>query len=115
MFDQQPTLYTLHKGSMVRHLLIEGDDPGAKTLSRLDNGVRTVVATGTHYEMDQKAMSLIKDWGQSEGFKWRSDDGPPVFESLPEIIALTKLMGHTELYDFKQVPSWLRFQHPPLD
>lgn len=99
MLDQQPSLYSLHKGSTVRHLLVEGNDPGAKTLSRLDNGVRTVVATGTHYEMDQKAMALIQEWCENEGFKWRSDDGAPVWESLQGVVALAKLMGHTNLYE----------------
>jgi hypothetical protein len=101
MLSQQPTLHSLHRGSTVRHLLIEGNDPGAKTLSRLDNGVRTVVATGTHYEMDQKAMALIEEWCQNEEFKWRGEDGVPVWESLRDVLALAKLMGHTSLYDFK--------------
>src|ERR1700688_4718745 len=100
MLTYQPTLHSLSKGSTVRHLLIEGDDPGAKTLSKLENGVRTVIATGTHYEMDEQAMALIQEWCQKEDFKWRSDDAP-VWESLGEVVALAKLMGHTSLYDSK--------------
>jgi len=92
-------LHTAHKGSTVRHLLIEGDDPVAMTLSRLDNGVRAVVDKGTHDEMYQKAMSLIEEWGEREGFEYRSHGGPPAWESLRDTIALTKLMGHTTLYD----------------
>jgi len=107
---KHPTLYTLNKGWTVRHLLIEGDDPGAKTLSKLENGIRTVVATGTHYEMDQKAMSLIQEWCQKEDFKWKDDDAP-VWESRREIIALAKLMGHTSLYDARYITA----QAVPLD
>jgi hypothetical protein len=98
----RPTLYTLDNLLTVRHLLIEGDDPGAKTLSKLENGVRTVVATGTHYEMDEKALALVQEWCQKEDFSWRNDDAP-VWESLREIVALAKLMGHTSLHDAQRM------------
>jgi hypothetical protein len=97
----RPTLYTLSKGSTVRHLLIEGDDPGAKTLSQLVDGVRTVVAIGTHYEMDQKAISVMQDCMKNEDFEYRKDGDPPVFESRKAIIALTTTMGYTTVYDPK--------------
>jgi len=104
VWKQHPTLYTLDKGSTVRHLLIEGDNAGAKTLSKLENGFRTVVATGTHYEMDQQALALIQEWCQKEGFGWRSDDAP-VWESLREIVALAKLMGHTSVRDVRYITA----------
>ena len=88
----------------MRHLLIEVDDPGAKTLSRLDNGVRSVIATGTLYEMDERAMSLVEEWGTKEGFKYRGHNDPPAWECLRDIIVLTKIMGHTTLYDATNRP-----------
>lgn len=104
MLHEHPTLYTVEKGSTVRHLLIEGDDPGAKTLSKLENGVSTVVDTGTHYEMDEKALALIKDLCQKEDFSWKNDNAP-VWESLREIVALAKLMGHTSLHDVRYITA----------
>jgi len=110
MLTDQPTLHTLHKGASVRHLLIEGDDPAAKTLSKLENAVRTVVATGTHYEMDQKAMALIQEWCEKDDFRWRGDDAR-VWESLQDVVALAKLMGHTSLRD----PQYITSPALPLD
>jgi hypothetical protein len=104
VLNERPTLYTVEKGSTVRHLIIEGDDPAAKTLSKLENGVRTDVATGTHYEMDEKAMALIKDMCQKEDFSWKNDDAP-VWESKREIVALLKLMGHTSLHDARDITT----------
>lgn len=99
--NRHARVYTLHKGSAVRHLLIEGDDNAAKTLSKLEDGERTVVATGTHYEMDQKATSLMGEWMKNEGFKYRKDADPPVFESLKAVVALTTLVGYQHVYDPK--------------
>lgn len=98
MFKQRPTLRTLHKGSTVRHLLVEGADNAAKTLSKLERGVRTVVATGPHHEIDQKAMALSQEWCQKEDFSWAKDKAP-VEESQNEIVILATLMGHTSLFE----------------
>jgi hypothetical protein len=97
--NRHATVYTLHHRSTVRHLLIEGDDNGAKTLSKLEDGERTVVATGTHYEMDQKATSVMREWIKNEGFRYRKDGDPPVFESLEAIVALTTSVGYQHIYD----------------
>lgn len=53
----RPTLHTLYKGREVRRLLIEGDDPGAMTLSQVVGGARTLIVNGTSYEMNSKAGS----------------------------------------------------------
>lgn len=100
--NSHPRLHTLSHGAKVRHLLIEGDDPATKRLIQLENGVRTVVATGTEYEMGEKAKSMMRQWTKADGFKRREDGGPPVFESLQPTIALVTLMGYTKIYDPKQ-------------
>jgi hypothetical protein len=100
--NSHPRLHTLSRGAKVRHLLIDGDDPAAKSLIQLENGVRTVVATGTEYEMGEKAKSMIRRWTKTEGFKRREDGGPPVFESLQPTMTLVTLMGYTKIYDPKQ-------------
>ncbi len=104
-----PTLFTLSEGSRVRHLLIEGNDPGAMSLCQLVDGVRTVVATGTQYEMDKKAQSIMREWTGQDGFKYKKREDPPVFEPLKHVIALALLMGYTKVIDpkCKQGPNLL--------
>jgi hypothetical protein len=98
---KRPTLHTMYKGSMVRHLLILGDDPGAMKLTQITDGLMTVLAAGTKYEMDQQAMSLVQSWGKDEGFQYRNHSDPPVFESLNAIRVLLLEMGYTQVYDPK--------------
>jgi hypothetical protein len=64
MLDHYPILHTMHKGSQVRHLLLLGNIPGANKLIQLIDGVETTIATGTQYEMDQDAMSTIRQLGK---------------------------------------------------
>jgi hypothetical protein len=96
-----PTLFTLFQGSTVRHLLIEGNDPGVMNLSQLVDGVRTVVATGTSYEMNKKADFIVEEWMKKESFKYKKHGDPPVFESLKDAVTLALLMGHTGVFDPK--------------
>ena len=84
----------------MRHLLIEGSDAGAISLCQLVNGVHTIVATGTQYEMDKKAQSMMAEWAQ-EGFKYKRDGDPPIFEPLKDAVALAILMGYTKVVDPK--------------
>ena len=85
----------------VRHLLIqESDGPGKTNLSQLTAGVQTPIATGTQFEMIQKADQLTQLWTANEGFKFPKE-GTPVFESLDRTIALAKIMGYTTVYDSK--------------
>src|SRR6266702_2691919 len=97
----RPTLFTLYERSRVRHLLIEGSDPGEMSLCQLVDGVRTVVATGTQYEMDKKAHSVMQEWMGQEGFEYKKQGDPPVFEPLKHAITLAMLMGHTKVVDPK--------------
>jgi len=94
-------LHTLFNGANVRHLLIEGDDPASESLIQLENGVRTVVARGTEYEMREKAKSLTRDWMTKEGFECTEDGGPPAYEPLQPTIAVATLMGYTKICDPK--------------
>src|SRR5271156_6018974 len=66
-------LDTFHRGSEVRHLLLEGEDHGARKLTTLINGVRTEMATGTTYEMDKQSHTVMEEW-RKEGFKYRRDE-----------------------------------------
>lgn len=85
----------------MRHLLIEGSDPGAMNLCQLVDGVHSVVATGKQYEMEEKAHSVMTEWKTEEGFEYKKDGDPPVFEPLKHAIALAMLMGHTKVVDPK--------------
>jgi hypothetical protein len=98
--DDSPTLFTLYHGSKVRHLLIEGNDPGSMSLGQLIDGVHTIVATGTQHEMDKKAQTIMTEW-QREGFNYKKDGGPPAFEPLKHAVALAMLMGYTKVVDPK--------------
>ena len=98
----RPRLHTLSQGSRVRRLLIEGNDLADKTLSQLVDGVRTVVARGKQYEVENKADSLMQEWIKNEGFEYRKEGGPPAFEPLQPTITLVMLMGYTKIYDPKQ-------------
>jgi len=98
----RPRLHTLFQGTKVRHLLIEGADPGAKNLIQLENGVPTVIFTGKQYEVEQKAHSLMAEWSKTERFEYRKDGDPPAFEALRPTITLVTLMGYTRIHDPKQ-------------
>ncbi|MGA8503615.1 MAG: hypothetical protein WB683_18835 [Candidatus Sulfotelmatobacter sp.] len=100
----RPTLHTLHRGREVRHLLIEGDDHSARTLSQVFDGVRTVIDKGTTYEMNEKAQALWQGWMKSERFEYQKDGQPPAaFESLQAVVALLLLMKYKQIFDPKCV------------
>ncbi|MGD0790138.1 MAG: hypothetical protein ABR920_00080 [Terriglobales bacterium] len=96
-------LHTLEKkGSPrneVRHLLIDlANGSGAAILSQVTNAVETHVATGTQFEMGQRADALAQDWTANEGFKSSPQD-QRVFDSLKNTAALAMAMGYTIVYD----------------
>jgi hypothetical protein len=101
-------LHTLKKrgaGKEVRHLLMDlTNGSGAAVLSQLVHGVETHIATGTEYEMGQKADALARDWVANEEFEYAPDD-QPVFDSLKNTIALAAMMGHTFVYDSRYKSS----------
>jgi hypothetical protein len=102
-------LDTFHRGSEVRHLLLEGEDHGARKLTTLINGVRTEMATGTTYEMDKQSQTVMEEW-RKEGFKYRRDEDAPVFGPRKDVIALAKLMGFTRVIRPNKFPM-----QEPLD
>ena len=80
----------------VRHLLIHPvDAPSVVNLSQLIAGVETPIATGTEYEMRQKANAVMRQW-KEQGFELERD---PVFAPLRHTIALARSMGYTFVYD----------------
>lgn len=91
-----PTLQTFvkHDPYEVRHLLVAGDDPGAKTLSKIINGVHIQIAVGTQYEMQKQEGELMQQWG-TEGFKGEQW----AFESWSRTLTLLTAMGYHALYD----------------
>lgn len=95
-------LHTLKKeipGKEVRHLVLNLENgPGAAILSQLSNAVETPIATGTQYEMGQKANAVAEEWRANEEFNYTSDH-QLVFDSLKNTVALAALMGHTFVYD----------------
>jgi hypothetical protein len=97
----RPTPHTLYRGREVRHLLIEGNDPGAMTLSQVFDGVRTVIDTGTSYEMSKKADAMWQEWITGEGFEYQKDGSFFAFESLEAVVALVLLMRYTVIHDSK--------------
>ncbi len=104
---------TLTKASdnQVRHLLIDLIDGARETqLVQLCAGVETPLATGTQYEMGQKADELAQLWATNEGFK-RPPEGKLVFEPLERTVALAMKMGFTILYDTR----YKRTDRPPFN
>jgi hypothetical protein len=102
MSTQQPHLHaTLTAGKEVRHLLIDFVDGSRVTnLIQLSAGSETHLATGTEYEIGQKAEEFVRLW-TAEGFKRHSpnDTQDLVYEPLERTVALAKRMGFISLYD----------------
>jgi len=96
LLTTHPTLLTFVKQGPyeVRHLLIAGDDPGAKTLSRIVSGVHTEIAAGTQYEMQKREGELVKQWS-SEGFRKQEQ----AFESWSLTLTLLTAMGYHAIFD----------------
>jgi hypothetical protein len=91
-----PTLHTFVKRGPyeVRHLLIAGDDPGAKTLSQIVVGVHSEIATGTQFEMQKQEGELMRQWS-TEGFKGEQR----AFESWSRTLTLLIAMGYRAIFD----------------
>lgn len=95
----------------MRHLLIDLVDGAHETnLVRLSDGLETPIATGTQYEMQQKADALVQLWITNEGFKLPPND-KPVFEPLERTVALAMRMGFTIVWD----PRFRKLDRPPLN
>ncbi len=95
-----PTLQTFVKRGRkyeVRHLLIAGNDPGAKTLSKIVNGIQTRIAVGTQYEMQKQEGELMKEWS-GDGFESERH----AFESWERTLTLLTAMNHHVIYDPQQ-------------
>jgi hypothetical protein len=91
-----PTLQTFVKRGPyeVRHLLVAGDDPGAKTLIQITAGVRTEIATGTQYEMQKREDELMQQWN-TEGFTHEER----AFESWNRTLTLLTATGYHAIFD----------------
>ena len=99
--NDHPTLNTFVKRGRnyeVRHLLISGDDPGVKTLSKIVNGVEARIAVGTQYEMQKQEYELMKEWS-GDGFEPERQ----AFESWPRTLTLLTAMNYHNIFDPKLV------------
>jgi hypothetical protein len=64
---------------------------------QLISGAQTEIATGTEYEMGQKADEVMQKWA-GEGFRYQRER-EPVYEDLKSTVALAMLMGYKVVYD----------------
>ena len=81
----------------VRRLLVHlVNGPGLTTLSQLIGAANTDIATGTQYEMEQRADSLARTL-LKEGFESPSENSPPPYESLEAVIKISSTIGHTQI------------------
>jgi hypothetical protein len=99
-----PTLHTMVKDATkaspheVRHLVIVPVDGSRVTaLMQLIAGTQTEVATGTEYEMGQRADAVRQQW-VGEGFRFQRER-EPAYEDLKSAVALAMLMGYKVVYD----------------
>jgi hypothetical protein len=110
MSTEKPILHatlTNAPGTEVRHLLIYFVNGARETrLVQLSNGLETPIATGTQYEMSQKADAVARLWITNEGFKRPKENF--VFEPLERTVALAMKMGFTIVYD----PSYAKIDPP---
>jgi hypothetical protein len=89
----------------VRHLLIRSiDGTRVTTLAQLISVSETLIATGTEYEMKQKAEALTEEWAR-EGFHFPSKN-EQAWDSLVALVALLTLMGYSVVYD----PDYVNLQ-----
>ncbi len=99
-----PTLHTMVKDAtktsphQVRHLVVVPVD-GSKVmvLMHLISGTQAEVATGTEYEMGQKADAVMQEWA-GEGFRYQRER-EPAYEDLKSAVMLAMLMGYKVVYD----------------
>lgn len=82
----------------IRHLIVVPVD-GAKVtvLMQLVSGTQTEIATGTEYDMGQKADSVLLEWAK-EGFRYQRER-EPAYEDLKSTVSLATLMGYKVVYD----------------
>lgn len=106
--NDYPTLHTMVKDMtgnsprQVRHLLIHSvEGPSVNVLTKLVSGVPSEIATGTQYEMGQKADALMQEWA-GEGFRYQRER-EPVYEDLKSTVALAMLMGYKVVFDPERV------------
>jgi hypothetical protein len=82
----------------VRHLLIHPvEGSSGKVLTKLISGVHSEIATGKHYEMEQKADAVMQEWA-GEGFRYQRER-EPAYEDLKSTVTLAMLMGFRVVYD----------------
>jgi hypothetical protein len=99
-----PTLHTMVKDAtkasphQVRHLIVVPvDGPKVTMLTQLISGAQTEIATGTEYEMGQRADAVMQEWAK-EGFRYQRER-EPAYEDLKSAVALAMLMGYKVVYD----------------
>jgi hypothetical protein len=102
--NDYPTLHTMVKDARtdapheVRHLLIHPvEGPSSERLTTLISGVQSEIATGKHYEMEQKADAVMQEWAK-EGFRYQRER-EPAYEDLKSTVTLAMLMGYNVVYD----------------
>src|SRR3982074_1379498 len=98
--NDYPTLHTMVKDARrdapheVRHLLIHPvEGPSSEVLTNVISGVQSEIATGKHYEMEQKADAVMQEWA-GEGFRYQREHDP-AWEDLKSTVTLAILMGFT--------------------
>jgi hypothetical protein len=95
----------------VRHLVIHPlDPPSVMRLTQLITGIETPLATGTEYEMREKAHAVMREW-ITEGFERRSDRDP-VFEPLQHVVRLAQILGYRVVYDSRAAKRTVLGQVP---
>jgi hypothetical protein len=99
-----PTLHTMVKDAtqtsphQVRHLVVVSvDGSKATVLMQLISGTQTEIATGTEYEMGQKADALMQEWA-GEGFRFQRER-EPAYEDLKSAVTLAMVMGYKIVFD----------------
>ena len=99
-----PTLHTMVKDAtktsphQVRHLVVVPVDGSKVTmLMQLISGTQAEIATGTEYEMGQKADAVMQGWA-GDGFRYQRER-EPAYEDLKSAVTLAMLMGYKVVYD----------------
>ena len=99
-----PTLHTMVKDAkktsqhQVRHLVVVPVDGSKVTLlMQLISGTQTELATGTQYEMGEKADTVMQQWA-GEGFRFQRER-EPAYEDLQSAVTLAMLMGYKVVFD----------------
>jgi hypothetical protein len=98
--NEWPSLeYSLKNGQTkeVRHLILVPLNSSAETeLVQLTNGVESIRAAGTKFEMRAQADTLAQTWVNDEGFR-RPNKGSLVYEPLEPTVALALKLGYTSI------------------